>query len=640
MQALAKELQEAMELRLRHLEKQVASLRGRIGAGQPGIRDALDLVAYYPGWVRDFFERENADAPDDAARVELARQILVQVVERVGLVEDWFRSEADISIPLSLLRAVERACEELELGERESVLPVGSPDNYETLVSDLHEVVFSGLGPGHAPPALPPNLASRRFAMVKVPRLEGGEALWRPIVLGHELAHLRVIDRRVVEHFSLMRRLDWSRFDGATLPVITRLGATGRLTVFRIAQNWVEELLCDAYAARRFGPAGVAALSEFLDVVGATGSVSETHPPAWLRIRLLTAWLGPVHDARLQRVVQPWVELAQSPKPALEAWAGTLLDVLEELRDDFLAEIDDWPQPYQHAARGPLVALASDDLGRGVPVLERYATQDQQWDVSEEDAINAGWVARSERQATPGAALVGKSLDTFEFLRQWTEAGGGRQRDEQRGMPAEGDGVLSELEILTRIASRDERQIVVTPLLPDCVRGVGLDVHLGARFIVFQRTLTASFDPLEVAFDPRSMQEEVERAWGERFVLHPNELVLAATLEYLALPGDLSAHVVTRSSYGRLGLITATAVLVHPHFRGCLTLELLNMGEVPLELTPGQRIAQLTFLRVSPPAPEPEEKYYCPVGPEFSRVREDAETGILRAMRERTHRDQ
>jgi deoxycytidine triphosphate deaminase len=334
--------------------------------------------------------------------------------------------------------------------------------------------------------------------------------------------------------------------------------------------------------------------------------------------------------------MQPWLDLAQSPKPALEDWASILVDVLEEFGTDYQSALNDWPAAYDHDSRAPLVARASEDLGRGVPVMEEYAVAGERWTTTDEDVINAGWVARVERQRTPSGTLVGKSLDTKEFLRQWLDAGGSLVSEAEPEARASGEGVLSEAEIRARVAMTDEHQLVVTPLLPGCIKGVGLDVHLGSRFIAFRRTLTSSFDPLDVAFDPRSMQEEVERAWGERFVLHPNELVLAATLEYLALPGDLSAQVITRSSYGRLGLITATAILVHPHFRGCLTLELLNTGEVPLELTPGQRIAQLMFIPVSPEPPPPSNKYDCPVGPEFSKVRDDEETRVLRMMRERT----
>lgn len=176
---------------------------------------------------------------------------------------------------------------------------------------------------------------------------------------------------------------------------------------------------------------------------------------------------------------------------------------------------------------------------------------------------------------------------------------------------------------------------MVTPLLDGAVQVSGVDVRLGNRFVVFQRSAVSSFDPIGEADDPRSLQRVVARHWGDHFVLHPGELVLASTLEYVRLPEDLSAQVITRSSYGRLGLITATAVQVNPHYRGCLTLELVNLGEVPVRLMPAERIAQLVFLRVDPSEAPEEQKYDYSVGPRFSSVRDDPEVDVLRRMRER-----
>ena len=54
---------------------------------------------------------------------------------------------------------------------------------------------------------------------------------------------------------------------------------------------------------------------------------------------------------------------------------------------------------------------------------------------------------------------------------------------------------------------------------------------------------------------------------------------------------------VGKSSLGRHGLIIETAPVVHPGFSGCLTLELANVGEVPINLRPGMEIAQLQISR-------------------------------------------
>lgn len=197
-------------------------------------------------------------------------------------------------------------------------------------------------------------------------------------------------------------------------------------------------------------------------------------------------------------------------------------------------------------------------------------------------------------------------------------------------------GTLSSAAIRERLDPRHSDPLVVTPFIDSSLKGVGLDIRLGRRFIVFTKSGTGYFDPLNEESDPRTMQEKVERWWSEQFIIHPGELVLACTLEYFVMPRDLSCQVITRSSYGRLGLLTATAVLVHPNFKGCLTLELVNLGALPIALIPGSRIAQLTFQFVAPPVKPPkddeDEKYYCPTGPEFSKVNEDRDFPVLRKL--------
>jgi dCTP deaminase len=81
--------------------------------------------------------------------------------------------------------------------------------------------------------------------------------------------------------------------------------------------------------------------------------------------------------------------------------------------------------------------------------------------------------------------------------------------------------------------------------------------------------------------------------FGGQFILHPGRFVLAATLEWLRLPDCYTAFVVGKSSLGRRGIIIETAAGVHPGFSGCLTLEVANVGELPVVLTPGQPICQL-----------------------------------------------
>lgn len=172
----------------------------------------------------------------------------------------------------------------------------------------------------------------------------------------------------------------------------------------------------------------------------------------------------------------------------------------------------------------------------------------------------------------------------------------------------------------------DERLIVV-PLLDDDQVGAGtIDLRLGTEFIEIRRWTETGIDPLNL--DPQSQSRLVQSAQtadrafvslGAKFVLHPGQFVLGATLEFIRLPLDISGQVVGRSSWGRLGLMVATAVVVQPGFAGVLTLELVNAGSVPIHLYPGLRVAQLQLWMAESATGLPETdrpKYAVPLGPE------------------------
>jgi len=213
-------------------------------------------------------------------------------------------------------------------------------------------------------------------------------------------------------------------------------------------------------------------------------------------------------------------------------------------------------------------------------------------------------------------------------------------------MVKEYGAVLTGEEIKSRLATRDvHRRLFVVPLLKnDQIGRVSLDVRLGNEFIAFRRTKYAVFDPLErrEKLTPKigEFQEKIYVPLGKRLFLHPQQLVLGCTLEYLRLPNDLMAEVVGRSSWGRLGLILSAATLVHPGFAGVVTLELANQGDVPIPLVPGIKIAQLvvmaTTLKGQPTTKILKSKYLGSCGPTFSKIYEDEDLEALRQLSEKT----
>jgi dCTP deaminase len=170
-------------------------------------------------------------------------------------------------------------------------------------------------------------------------------------------------------------------------------------------------------------------------------------------------------------------------------------------------------------------------------------------------------------------------------------------------------------ELLERPASSPADRLVISPLLdPDKQLKPGtasVDVRLGQRFHVPLRAKLSQLDLLSPTHqtDLLKYKDDTFVPLGDYFVLHPGQFVLGETLEWIHLPKDLTAFVIGKSSWGRDGLIIATAIGVHPNFSGILTLEISNVGEIPIYLYPGLAVAQLFLASVElgaeSSAPEP-----------------------------------
>jgi len=200
--------------------------------------------------------------------------------------------------------------------------------------------------------------------------------------------------------------------------------------------------------------------------------------------------------------------------------------------------------------------------------------------------------------------------------------------------------LLGKDELTAAMQRKLDERLVISPLLDQAqVGSASIDVRLGTEFLLLRRTQQPGLDPAEDSQqDVEAFQERVVVPLGEKLWLHPEHFVLAATLEYVRLPNDLGAYVLGRSSWGRVGLIVATAVMVHPGFAGCLTLELVNEGDSPIALYPGLKIAQLAVHSLSHATVSPygaTDKYVAPTRPQASRLAaEQAEARSLHQLRE------
>lgn len=637
--AVAEELRRAVLLRASELHEMVQHLRGPLGRSRNSLRTALDVVERFPAELQTTVELEWDRNPDPGSRVLILTSLLRRANLVADVVEKHLAHGTRRELSEALVEEIRGEIAALQLQPHAVVIAHGDAANFETTFgADLTKVILGGLTTAAAPAASP-----IPFAFFRIPRIEGVGIQWRPVLLGHEVAHIAVHDRGAVSAFDLTGKFDFHAAENIPNPK-ARPGSPPLATamgLYNIAEAWLVELICDAHALHRFGPAAIASLGEYFTAIGAMDSLSPTHPPGLLRLRLLLQSLGPITAARVDAVVRPWADLVPTVPSLAEQWADHLVGM-------FLSKAAELPRTlerlrtaaYDHARRTDIVAELADRMQSGIPGCEVVETPPKTFTVAiAADVVNAVWVARVEGCALPLDSLGKKALESLDFLRRWVAEGGtvpwelhARTQFPPGTLPGE-DGVatLSASLIAQRLQVDDERRLGVAPLV-HAPKGTGLDLRLGNRFIVFRRTGTATFDPLSADDDPRAVQVHVELSWTEQFVLHPQEVVLGASLEYVALPADLTGQVITRSSYGRLGLLSATAVQIHPRFHGCLTLELVNLSTIPITLTPGERIAQLVLSRTQPVA-EAEEKYSYPIGPEFSRVRDDREANVLRALR-------
>ena len=173
--------------------------------------------------------------------------------------------------------------------------------------------------------------------------------------------------------------------------------------------------------------------------------------------------------------------------------------------------------------------------------------------------------------------------------------------------------VLSDVDIQRYIESG---KIKVDPPLPPSQRGsCSVDFRLGNEFSIFEHSRHPFIDLRETAAIQNLMRTIIVQD-GDPFILQPREFALAITLETLELDDQVLGRLEGRSSLGRIGIIVhGTAGLFDPGWRGKATLELSNLGIMPVALYPGMRICSFTFEQLSSPTSVP---YYKKAGNKYA----------------------
>ena len=93
----------------------------------------------------------------------------------------------------------------------------------------------------------------------------------------------------------------------------------------------------------------------------------------------------------------------------------------------------------------------------------------------------------------------------------------------------------------------EEKRLVIEPITPEQIQPASVDIRLGNTFSVVDETSTGII----------TLKNEIQykTITTDTYLIMPGQFVLATTVEYFALPNNLTAFVEGRSSLGRMGLM-------------------------------------------------------------------------------------
>ena len=172
-------------------------------------------------------------------------------------------------------------------------------------------------------------------------------------------------------------------------------------------------------------------------------------------------------------------------------------------------------------------------------------------------------------------------------------------------------------------------KIKITPA-PDLAMQLGscsIDLRLGNVFRIFESGVHGVIDPRKNV--AKEFTKEILVKEGDAFIMQPGDFALGTTIEDVEIPDDLVGSLEGRSSIGRLGIIVhSTAATIDAGWKGCITLELANMGKLPVALYPDMRICSISFEQLSSSAETPyykkkTAKYLNQKGPGESKIDEE-----------------
>ena len=151
--------------------------------------------------------------------------------------------------------------------------------------------------------------------------------------------------------------------------------------------------------------------------------------------------------------------------------------------------------------------------------------------------------------------------------------------------------ILSDVRILEQLYEGD---ISIQPFIYENIQPASVDLTLDDKIRVFSGT-----------------NEKFIKAYGEghedyievvidKYLLRPNEFVLAGIREKLTIGKKFTAKIDNRNSLARMGIDVSLGSFINPGYIGKMTIAIKNNNSIPVEICKGMRICQLVVEDVVP----------------------------------------
>lgn len=134
-----------------------------------------------------------------------------------------------------------------------------------------------------------------------------------------------------------------------------------------------------------------------------------------------------------------------------------------------------------------------------------------------------------------------------------------------------------------------------TPALSFGLGSYGYDVRLSPNeFKIFRHIPGTVINPK--AFNPENLESVLLQsdAYGDYFIIPANSYGLGFSVEVIAMPSNVTAICLGKSTYARVGLICNTTPL-EAAWRGFITLEFSNSASTDCRIYANEGVCQLLF---------------------------------------------